>query len=100
MFGFDSGFHAAARTGGLLDWFWRARVALGGALMAAGVLVLLFPQILVWIVAGSIFGVGLSLLGSGLRARARLRGHGADHVHTTTHTQTEGRTRVEFFRPR
>lgn len=97
MFGPDTGFASMPRPGGLLDWFWRVRVALGGLLIAAGVLVAVFPQILVWIVAASIISVGMGLVGSGLRSRARLRGSsGPGGAHSTTHT----RTRVEIYPPR
>lgn len=99
MFGFNTGFQSAARSGGLLDWFWRARVALGLALMTAGLLVLVYPQILVWLVAGTIFSGGLTMLGSGLRARARLRSE-AGRVDANYQEGTRGPTRVEFFRPR
>jgi len=58
----------------LLEAAWKLRVAAGLALLVAGVLIALFPELLVLLMASVVAAAGLSLLGSGLRARRRLRG--------------------------
>jgi Flp pilus assembly protein TadB len=62
------------RPTSLLEAFWKLRVAAGVTLLAAGLLVAIYPQLLVLMVAATVAGTGLTLIGSGLRARRRLRG--------------------------
>jgi len=62
------------RASAWLEAFWKMRVAAGVTLLAAGLLVAVYPQLLVLLVAATIAGAGLTLIGSGLRARRRLRG--------------------------
>ena len=63
-------------AGRALDLMASARIALGVALIAAGVLVAVFPQILVILLSTLIVSAGLGTLASGWRARRRLRGVG------------------------
>lgn len=55
------------------DLMARARIAIGVMLIAAGVLVAVFPEILVLLVASLIVSAGMGTLVSGWRAHRRLR---------------------------
>lgn len=77
--------------GRAVDVMARLKMAAGAALIAAGVLVALFPQILVILLSALIVAAGVGTLVSGWRMRRGLR---AAHV-------PEPRHRVDdFFGPR
>lgn len=52
---------------------WLALVALGAMFVLAGVLIAIYPQILVALISGTIVLAGLSLIGAGLTARRAQR---------------------------
>ena len=77
--------------GRAVDLMARLKMAAGAALIAAGVLVALFPQLLVMLLSALIVAAGVGTLVSGWRMRRGLR-----PVHVP-----EPRYRVEdFFEPR
>lgn len=77
--------------GRAVDLMARLKMAAGAALVAAGVLVALFPQILVILLSALIVSAGVGTLVSGWRMRRALRAARAP----------EPRYRVEdFFDPR
>lgn len=63
----------AAVAGRAVDLMAKARMALGVALIAAGVLVAVYPQILVLLLSTLVVSAGLGTLASGWRMRRRVR---------------------------
>ncbi len=56
------------------DLLSRMRLVLGALLVLAGVLIAVFPQILVFLLASIVISTGLGVMASGWRARGRVRG--------------------------
>ena len=73
--------------GRAVDVFARAKMAAGAALIAAGVLVAVFPQILVFLLSTLVVSAGLGLLLSGWRTRRAV----------TRRTVSQSGPRVEDF---
>ncbi len=57
-------------SGGFL---WQVEILAGIVLVLAGILIAVFPEILVALISGLIVLGGLSLIGAGLRTRSLLR---------------------------
>lgn len=69
---FEPGFRSFGPFGA--GAFWRYQLLLGIVILAIGVAIALFPEILVALVAAAVCMVGISLIASALRIRAASRG--------------------------
>ncbi|MGB9623982.1 MAG: hypothetical protein ACPMAQ_03905 [Phycisphaerae bacterium] len=59
-------------------FLWQVEMLAGIVLVVAGILIAVFPEILVALISGLIVLGGLSLIGAGLRTRSLLRYRAAD----------------------
>ena len=55
------------------DLLWKAKVALGALLVGLGVLVAVFPQLVIALLAAGAIVAGIAFIVSGLRSRRRVR---------------------------